>query len=312
MIARLTAVYLAIFAAVLAVISGVAFWLVGKQYASLLAPALNTPEGAAGYRSAMLHVAITIGSADIPILIIVGILAYILARTSLAPLIAAREREKQFAADAAHELRSPLATIATVAQAARSQTPKSMQEALETITQTALDASGLIGELLTLSRDPRPGLLQCEPVDVANVTQACAREFELRAQNKAIAFNVRAESSIVNGDERRLRELVRNLLDNALKHTKKTIALECGSDGRFVYIRVADDGEGVIPELRNRIFERFFQANANAQPNPRNADPAGSGLGLAIAHWVAKAHNGTLTLEETPAGASFLARFPQK
>ena len=301
MIARLTAIYLAIFAAVLAAISGVAFWLIGRQYASLLAPALNTPEGVAGYRSAMQHVAITIGSADIPLLILVGILAYILARTSLTPLITAREREKQFAADAAHELRSPLATIATVAQAARTQANEPTREALDTIAQTALDASGLIGELLTLSRDPRPGLLQREPVDLEHVAQTCAREFEPRAKDKAVAFHVRATSAIVHGDERRLRELVRNLLDNALKHAKETIALECGSDGRFAYIRIIDDGEGVAPDVRGRIFERFFQA-----------DPAGSGLGLAIAHWIAHAHDGTLELVSANPGATFIARFPQR
>jgi signal transduction histidine kinase len=310
-IVRLTALYLAIFAAVLGIISSVAFWLIGKQYVSLLAPALNTPEGAAGYHSAMMHVAITIGGADVPLLILVGIVAYILARTSLAPLIAAREREKQFAADAAHELRSPLATIATIAQAARSQTDGSTREALDTIAQAALDASGLIGELLTLARDPRPGLLQREPLDVANVVQSCAREFELRTQNKAIALNVQAVSAIINGDERRLRELVRNLLDNALKHAQKTIALECGSDNHFAYIRVEDDGEGVTPELRIRIFERFFQANSHAQANSGNTDAAGSGLGLAIAHWIAHAHNGSLELTDTQKGATFIARFPQ-
>lgn len=303
MIARISALYLAIFAAVLAVISTVAFWLVGREYASLLAPALSTPEGAAGYRTAMMHVALTIGGADLPLLIFVGVLAYFLARLSLAPLIAARERERQFASDAAHELRSPLATIASVAQAARPHATPETREAFDTITATALDAGALIGDLLTLSRDPRPGLLQSEQIDLSHVVESCAREFEPRLQGGAgsskVRLDVKKPSAIVYGDERRLRELVRNLLDNAIRHANTSIALECGNDGRFGYIRVRDDGAGIPADLRDRVFDRFFSAN-------------GSGLGLALSRWIAEAHKGTLTLEEAPNGASFIARFPNR
>jgi len=119
-IARLTAIYLAIFGVVLLGLSAAAYVFVSMQYRSLLAPALQTPEGQHGYAQAMSHVAIAIAGFDLPLLVFVGIAAYLLARTSLSPLIAARERERSFSIDVAHELRSPLATITAVAQAARS------------------------------------------------------------------------------------------------------------------------------------------------------------------------------------------------
>lgn len=302
MIARLTAVYTAIFAAVLSCISAYAYWLIGGQYRSLLAPALDTIEGQAGYRNAMTHVLITIVAADVPVLIVVCLLAFVLARASLRPLFDARERERQFAADAAHELRSPLATIATVAQAARLKTDPETRERLDTIAHTALDASALIGELLTLAREPRPGLLQREPVDLAHVVTACAREFDSRATAANLELRVLAAGAIVDGDERRLRELTRNLLENALRHAKHVIVLECGGDTTAAYLCVRDDGDGIAPALREQIFQRYA-----------GADPGGHGLGLAIAHWIAHAHDGELELEGGTAipGASFVAKIPR-
>jgi len=301
MIARLTTVYTAIFAAVLACISFYAYWLIGGQYRGLLAPALDTPEGRSGYATAMNHVLVTIVAADVPVLIVVGLLAYVLARASLRPLFESREREQQFAADAAHELRSPLATIATVAQAARLKTDPETREHLDTIARTALDASALIGDLLTLAREPRPGLLQREPVDLAHVVTTCAREFDARASAAHLELHVRAGPAIVNGDDRRLRELTRNLLENALRHAKRTIDLECGGDGTAAYLRVRDDGDGVAPTLRAQLFERYAADDAG-----------GHGLGLSIAHWIASAHDGELELERGASpGASFVARLPK-
>jgi two-component system OmpR family sensor kinase len=262
-------------------------------------PALGTPEGRHGYATAMGHVALAIGGADLPLLIAVGVLAYFLARQSLRPLIEAREREQRFAADAAHEMRSPLATIATVAQAAQLDADGPSRVAFETIARTALDASGLIADLLTLAREPRGGLLQREPVDLAIVVASCARELQARAKDRFVTLEVRPGSAIVNGDERRLRELARNLIDNALAHAHVGVTVESTVERGEATIRVSDDGDGVAPEIRGRIFERFFHGRGD-----------GSGLGLSIAHWIANAHGGSLTLAETAKGATFVARFP--
>lgn len=302
MIARLTTVYLAIFALVLAVLSIAAYAFVQGQYHSLLLPALGTPEGKLALASVMRRVALTIAGFDVPLLLFVGFAAWLLARLSLRPLLAARERERAFVADAAHQLRSPLATIASVAQAEQNAAhPPSTQQALGLIASTALDASALIGDLLTLARTPEARLLSREPVDLAAVATLCIQEFQPRAAAANLSLEAEVASAIVDGDARRLRELMRNLLENALLHARSLIRIRCAALAGAAVFQVADDGAGVDRLERDRIFERFFRGSDSQ---------GGSGLGLAIARWVANAHEGTLALDETASGASFTLRLP--
>jgi signal transduction histidine kinase len=299
-IARLVALYLAVFAVVLTALSMGAYLFVGTQYHSLLLPALSTPEGHAVYAGAMRRVALTIVAFDIPLLIVVGLASWLLARISVAPWLSAREREREFIADAAHELRSPIATISSVAQASRAASESDMRRALELIVKTSLDTSALIGDLLTLARSPSPALLQREPVDVSAIARDCATEFRTRAADAGIELTADLQSALVDGDERRLRELVRNLLENALHHARRAIGLRCEAAGGRAILTVTDDGPGVEPELRERIFERFF----------RNGEAAGTGLGLSIVRWVAQAHGGSVAVHEGGHGATFVADFP--
>jgi signal transduction histidine kinase len=297
-IARLVGAYLAIFALVLLAISIGVYMLFAGQYHSVLLPALGTPEGAAVYAAAMRRVALAIAGADLPLLAIVGVASWILAQLSVRPLMQAQERERAFIADAAHELRSPLAAIATVAQAAKhTHDPAKTSEAFATIAASAIDASALISDLLMLARTPAPALLAREPIDLAAIAHACASEFAPRIESAGLALDPQIGVAIIDGDARRLRELLRNLLENAVRHASSTIRLETGVEGKRAYVRVADDGNGVDPSLRARLFDRYVTGGG------------GSGLGLAIAQWVTRAHEGTLALEERSGGASFLATF---
>jgi signal transduction histidine kinase len=98
-----------------------------------------------------------------------------------------------------------------------------------------------------------------------------------------------------------LRELIRNVVENALRHARTRITIRCAVEGDRALLQIADDGLGVDVSDRERIFERFFRADGDAR---------GSGLGLAIAQWVARAHDGLLVLDDVPSGASFTARIP--
>jgi signal transduction histidine kinase len=302
LIIRAAALYLGIFVCVLLALNAGAYAFMAREYASLLAPALGTPEGTRALTTAMRHVAATLAVIDAPLVAIVAVASYVLARATIAPLEAARERERIFAADAAHELRSPLAAISAVAQAARAEASAETRSALEAIARSALEASAVVTDLLTLARDPARRALQCEPVDLGAVVASSTRETRPIATARGIRVESSPSSAIVDGDERRLHELTRNLLENAIRHARGSVSIFSRRNGRLCEIVVDDDGDGVPLQERERIFERFYR---------RANDGSGTGLGLAIARWIALAHDGAVTVGEGPlGGARFVAAIP--
>ncbi len=302
MILRAAALYLVVFVCVLLALNTAAYAFMAREYASMLAPALGTPEGSQALAAAMRRVAVTLAALDVPIVIVVGFASYVLARATIAPLEAARERERIFAADAAHELRSPLAAIAAIAQAARTRPPEEARGAFESIARSAFEASAVVTDLLTLARDPARRSLQCEPVDLGAVVADSSSETQPIALARGVRIESAPASAIVDGDERRLRELARNLLDNAIRHARASVAIASRRNGGLCEIIVDDDGEGVPVQERDRIFERFYR---------RSEDGAGTGLGLAIVSWIARAHDGTVSAGEGPlGGARFIAAIP--
>jgi signal transduction histidine kinase len=302
LIARLALRYLAVFAVVLAALSAGAYFFVAQQYAGMLLPALGTPEVSRAYAVAMQRVLLTILAFDVPLLAIVGVAAWVLARASLAPLIAAQERERAFAADAAHALRSPLATIASVAQAQRANASPAHAEAFTTIARAALDASAVVGDLLTLARSAQPQALAKEPIDLGAVVADAAKEFRQIASDRGLQLEIQPSSVIVEADERRVRELTRNLLSNAVRHAASSVRVRVTSNGDAQLI-VTNDGSPVDAGAKDRIFDRFFRADGSAE---------GSGLGLAIVRWIAHAHGGTVFVRDCASGngAEFVVHLP--
>jgi two-component system OmpR family sensor kinase len=302
LIFRAAALYLAIFVCVLLAFNAGAYAFVYREYASLLAPALGTPEGAAALGTAMRRVIVTLAAIDAPVVAIVALASYALARATIAPLEAARQRERIFAADAAHELRSPLTAISAIAQAARANASADARAAFEAIARSTHEASDVVADLLTLARDPARHALHCEPVDLAAIVTGTSRETEPIAATRGIRLESAPQSAIVDGDERRLRELARNLLENAIRHAHKTVSIVSRRNGRLCELIVDDDGDGVPPHERERIFQRFYR---------RTNDGMGTGLGLAIVRWIARAHDGTVAVDVTPSGgARFIAAIP--
>jgi signal transduction histidine kinase len=301
-IARLALRSLIVFAVVLAALSAGAYFFLGREYAALVQPALGTPEAARAYAAAMGRVLLTIVAFDVPLLILVGVAAWILARASIAPLIAAQERERAFAADAAHALRSPLATIASVAQAQRANAPPHLADALTTIARAALDASAVVGDLLTLARSAQAQALVKEPLDLGAVVSDTAKEYAQISADRGLDLAVESRSVIVEADERRIRELTRNLLSNAVRHAKSAVRVQVRENGQAELL-VSNDGVPVESHAKDRIFERFFRAGGQSE---------GSGLGLAIVQWIAAAHGGSVLVRdcERAGGAEFVVRLP--
>jgi signal transduction histidine kinase len=267
-----------------------------RVYRDALAPLLQTPEGQTGYALAMQRVAWAIAAIAAPLLGLVAIAAYLLAVRSIAPLEAAAERERAFAADIAHELRTPLATVAAVAQAAAADAPLAQRSAFETIATAALDASRLVADLALLAREEGPDKLERETIDLRDTVTRVTREYVQRSAMPR--FELAVESVFAEADERRIAQLVRNLLDNAARHARDSVQILVRAEGRFASIVVDDDGPGVPQEIRDRVFDRLVHAH----------DGAGTGLGLAISRWVARAHGGDVVLED---GARFVVRIPR-
>ena len=244
----------------------------------------------------MVRVAWAIALVAAPLLALVALAAYFLARHSIAPLEAAAERERAFAADIAHELRTPLATIATVAQAAAADAAPSECGAFGLIATAALDASRLVGDLALLARSDGPERLERETIDLSDTVTRVAREYAQR--NGSPRLELAIDSVFAEADERRIAQLVRNLLENAVRHARSSIQVAVKVDGDYAAIVVNDDGPGVAEDIRDRVFDRLVRAR----------DGGGSGLGLAISRWVARAHGGDVVLED---GARFIARIPR-
>ena len=282
----------------LVAISVVAYVFFARSAHEMLEPLLALPEGQAAYAAALRRAVGAIVLFDLPLLAVVGVAAYVLAHLSIRPLLAAREREERFTADAAHELRTPLATVAALAQAARDGDAGAQAGALAKITALALDASALLGDLLALMRDDPDHRLD-EPVDVAAMLGGIVREARERSPALDIALTVPPDGAYVVGEERGLRQLAHNLMMNALRHARSRVTTGVRAEPRTIVLWVEDDGEGVAAAVRERIFERFFKAQPSSP---------GSGLGLAICRHIAVRHGGTIGLEDR---SRFVVRFPR-
>ncbi len=265
----------------LATLSAVAYRFVTRAAHDSLEPLLGTAEGQAAYAMAARHAALTIVAFDIPLLLVVGLAAAALAAISIAPLRAARAREERFVADAAHELRTPLATITSLAQSAG-------PDALPRIERVALDASAVVGDLLLLIRGDHVTTAHHEAVDLTMLARSAIESARLRATAPAIGLTAPPEGAYVIGDARALRRLLDNLLDNAIRYARSRIDVHITCADAQLRLTVEDDGSGVPPDLRDRIFERFVKASPH---------DSGTGIGLAICRRIAEIHGGSVQLD---------------
>ncbi|TQS40574.1 sensor histidine kinase [Cryptosporangium phraense] len=215
----------------------------------------------------------------------------------LARLDAARARQRAFVADAAHELRSPLASLRTQIEVAEvTSTPAEPAELLADVSRL----TRLVDDLLLLARmDDGPVRHRPpEPVELAVVADAAvARSAGARVPVVRVD-RPGAASAVVEGDEDGLTRVVTNLVENAVRYADSGVEVRLGSDGGRATLEVVDDGPGIPAADRERVFARFTRRD-----DARDRDSGGSGLGLAIAREIVRRHDGTITLgEESPHG----------
>jgi heavy metal sensor kinase len=230
--------------------------------------------------------------------------------TVLERLGSALSTQRQFMADASHELRTPVSIMRTAADVTLSRPSRSeaeYREALRDVSQQTARLARLVDDMLVLARADGGGYpVVKSDVDLAAVLGGCVRELGGRAEDKGIRIQTTLDSVVVHGDEALLRRLFVNLLGNALTYTPAggSVDVSLGRENGHALVRVADTGPGIPDADRERIFERFVRLD------PARAS-GGAGLGLAIARWVAEAHGGQVDLVSSGTdGSVFSATIP--
>jgi signal transduction histidine kinase len=215
-------------------------------------------------------------------------------------------RERQFISDASHELRTPLTVINANAQLLQrwgDRDPAVRTQSLEAIAEESARLAGMVSGMLTLAKAESGDSIPKEPLVLERLIDDVAAHARERAAAKGLALDVRradGASTIVVGDAGLLRQLVGNLLDNAIKFTESGgIEATIRRNGSRAIIEVADSGMGIEAASADHLFDRFFRGDPS---HARTVE--GTGLGLAIVRSIARIHGGTVAAQPRPEGGS--------
>ncbi len=223
----------------------------------------------------------------------------------LGRLEASQQRQRRFVSDASHELRTPLSVLRQTGEVARAH-PGAMSpdELADTVLEESARMQRLVEQLLLLARSDE-GRLVAERRDVDLDDLVLAEAVRARAAGLAVD-TAGVGPGRVRGDAGALAQVVRNLVDNAMRHATGRVRLALTEDRGVVTLTVEDDGAGVPEAERERVFERFVRLD-----EARASDDGGSGLGLAIVREIARLHGGDAVIEASDlGGARFVVRVP--
>ena len=201
------------------------------------------------------------------------------------------KRERRFAADASHELRTPLTAMQAILSVTREQrrTPEDYERALDDLSSETSRMRGLVEDLLQLARGDASGIFKRSSVDVSQLLcDLCEAKLPLAEQRRLTLTHDVTTALRVSGDMDTLLRVFLNLLDNALKYTKRGgVHVSARQEEAHVVVMVQDTGIGIAPEHLPHIFERFYRVDPSRSES-------GTGLGLAISHDIILAHGGTV------------------
>jgi signal transduction histidine kinase len=208
------------------------------------------------------------------------------------------ESQRRFVADASHELRTPLATIqgnAGLLSRGPALPEQVRRAAAEDIAAETARMTRLVDRMLTLAKADSGLALALAPIELAPVIAEVSRQAGTIHPDRELRSAL-AEATVA-GDEDAIRQLTWILLDNAFRHARSRVEVVLSNEGAWARLTVSDDGTGIAPEERERIFERFYRADqVRSEP--------GAGLGLSIARWIVDQHHGRILAGEGPAGGA--------
>ncbi len=230
----------------------------------------------------------------------------------LARLGVALRTQRQFMADASHELRTPVSVIQTATEVMLSQTRREeaeYREAFAIIGDQTARLSRMVQDMFVLARADAGGYdVPMRRLYVDEVVGDAVRAVAVVAMPKGLRIRSELQPDIaIDGDDGLLHRMMTNLLDNAVQHTPAggSVNVVLTADAATVTITVADSGPGIPDADRDRVFDRFVRLD------PSRSAESGGGLGLPIARWIAEQHHGTLTLDPSRCGSVFVVRLPR-
>lgn len=225
---------------------------------------------------------------------------------SLADRARTIEQMRRFVGDAGHELRTPLVSVRGYAELYRMgalQDEEHVAQAMERIEKEAIRMTSLVEDLLSLARLDERRPLELAELALNDLANDAALDAGVQAPDREITAVTDPTNPVVVGDEHRVRQVMTNLIGNALRHTPEGSPIEVvvsrpeGTSGaRF---EIVDHGEGIPEQIRTKIFDRFWRADTS-----RNRETGGSGLGLAIVKSIVDLHGGSVAVHETPGGGA--------
>jgi len=230
---------------------------------------------------------------------------------------ASEQRTRRFAADASHELRTPLASIRGFAELYRQgavSEPEDVARTMSRIEDESRRMGALVEDLLLLARMDEQRPARTEPVDLAVLAGDAVHDARGLASDRQVRLvgltdGRGPEPSVVTGDDNRLRQVVANLVANAVRHTPAGTPIEVavGRSENFAVLEVRDHGDGLSPEHAAKVFERFYRVDASRARH----QGGGSGLGLSIVAAAISSHGGRVGVTSTPGGgATFRVELP--
>jgi signal transduction histidine kinase len=223
----------------------------------------------------------------------------------LSRLAAAFARERRFISDVSHELKTPLTSINANAQMLLrwgDRDERIRRESLETIARESASLGEMVNGMLTLARADRGDAIPKEPVSLVDEARTVVREAQPRAREKhlSLGFLPESDSAIVMADPHLVRQMIGNLVDNAIKFTQSgAVEVRAGTENGHAWVEVRDSGPGIAQAELERVFERFYRGERS-----RTRSVPGTGLGLAIVRSIAQAHGGNVVACRGPSGGS--------
>ena len=312
---RLTALYIGLFAVAIVLFSLV-FYL---AFATILAPTFDlAPELSSeqvadvAYQTTVQRVGFALIVADVVIVILVGLAAWVLAARTLRPIREAHAQQRRFVADASHEMRTPLAAIRASAEAAFAEpaTAEELRGALAVVTDSAERLARITNDLLLLARTEGLPDDRREAIDLSVVVAETVESFGAAHPAVPRPRLVLASDLPVLADPDEIGRIIANLLDNAALYgggsAGDAVRITTRRSDRDAIVEVSDAGPGIAEADLERVFAPFHRLRADP------SGPDGTGLGLAIARGLAQRNGGRLSVTSAPAaGATFRLSLPR-